>query len=327
MADFLDPAERLRKLVEAQAPRFASGFSLLVRDIKSDIDLGVIADLLERGRFEEALTESLQRAPALGGLYTDAFIAAAKDTAEFLNRNLEFLVVSFDQTNPFAVQVMRENQLRLVREFTQAQARATREAILEGIRTGANPIQQARNFRDSIGLTEHQVKAVNNYKRLLSEGDKAVFDRVLRDKRFDSVIRQAIEEGKPLTRTQIQRMVDRYRERFIDFRARTIARTEALGSVHSGNLAMYEQAIADGLDPANLSTEWNTALDERVRGSHSSMHGQLVDFGVRFTSGKGNTTLHPGGFGVAEEDIQCRCAVGTRIKEIASVEGLTVQFL
>jgi len=327
LADILDPAERLQALVAAQAPQFASGFSLLVRDIKSDIDLAHIADLLERGRFEEALTETLRRAPGLGGLYTEAFVAAAKDTAEFLNKNLEFLVVHFDQTNPFAMQLARENQLRLVREFTQAQARATREAILEGIRTGANPAQQARNFKDSIGLTEHQVKAVNNYKRLLSEGDKAIFDRALRDKRFDSTVRRAIEQNKPLTRTQIDRMVDRYRERFIDFRATTIARTEALGSVHAGNLAMYEQAIAAGLDPAGLSTEWNTALDERVRGTHSSMHGQVVQFGERFTSGKGNTTLIPGGFGVAEEDIQCRCAVGTRIKELAPVPGLSVEFL
>ncbi len=327
MADILDPAERLRKLVDAQAPRFASGFSTLIQNIKSDLDLDRIADLLERGRFEEALTEALRRAPGLGGLYTDAFIAAAKDTAEFLNKHLEFLIVDFDQTNPFAMQVARENQLRLVREFTQAQARATREAIVEGIRTGANPIQQAKNFRDSIGLTEHQVRAVNNYKRLLSEGDKEVFTRALRDKRFDSVVRRAIEEGKPLTRTQINRMVKRYRERFIDFRARTIARTEALRSVHSGNLAMYEQAIAAGLDPASLTNEWNTALDERVRGSHSTMHGQVVRFGDLFVSGAGNTTLLPGGFGVAEEDIQCRCAVGTRITEGAPIEGLTVQFL
>ncbi len=327
MADVLDPAERLRALVAAQAPRIASGFSLLVRDIKNDIDLGTISDLLERGRFEEALTEALRRAPGLGGLYTEAFIAAAKDTAEFLNKHLEFLIVDFDQTNPFAMQIARDNQLRLVREFTQAQARATREAIVEGIRTGANPIQQAKNFRDSIGLTEHQVRAVNNYKRLLSEGDKAVFDRALRDKRFDSVVRRAIEDGKPLTRTQIDRMVSRYRERFIDFRARTIARTEALGSVHSGNLAMYEQAIAAGLDPASLSEEWNTALDERVRGSHSSMHRQIINFGEMFVSGRGNITRHPGGFGVAEEDIQCRCAVGTRIRELAPVPGLSVEFL
>ncbi len=327
MADILDPAERLRKLVEAQAPRIASGFSLLVRDIKSDIDLDVIADLLERGRFEEALTEALRRAPALGGLYTEAFVAAAKDTAEFLNKNLEFLIVNFDSTNPFAVQVMRENQLRMIREFTQSQARATRAALVEGIKTGANPIQQAKNFRDSIGLTEQQVKAVNNYRRALSEGDKTVFDRALRDKRFDSTVHRSIRDGKPLTRTQIDRMVDRYRARFIDFRARTIARTEALRSVHGGSQMMYEQAIAAGLDPANLSEEWNTALDERVRGSHSSMHGQIINFGELFISGIGNTARHPGGFGVPEEDIQCRCAVGTRIKEIAPAEGLTVQFL
>ncbi len=327
MADFLDPAERLRNLVAAQAPLMASGFSLLVRDIKNDMDLGIISDLLERGRFEEALTEVLRRAPAIGGLYTEAFLTAAKDTAAFLNKNLEFLVVNFDSTNPFAVQVMRENQLRMIREFTQSQARATRAALIEGIRTGANPLQQAKNFRDSIGLTEQQVRAINNYERMLTEGDKDLFNRALRDKRFDSTVHRSIRDGKPLTRTQIDRMVERYRARFIDFRARTIARTEALRSVHGGSQAMYEQAIAAGLDPANMSEEWNTARDERVRGTHSSMHGQLIRFGELFVSGIGNTTRNPGGFGIPEEDIQCRCAVGTRIKEVAPTEGLTVQFL
>jgi uncharacterized protein with gpF-like domain len=305
----------------------AAGFRRLVANMKSDADLSTIADLLEGGRIEEALIETLRRTPALGTLYSQAFMAAAKDTAEFLNRNLEFLIVNFDQTNPFAVQVMRENQLRMVQQYTQAQARATREALLEGIRRGANPIEQARNFRNSIGLTEHQVKAVNNYERLLSEGDRQVFNRALRDKRFDSAVHRAIEEGRPLTRTQINRMVDRYRQRFIDFRANTIARTESLASVHQGSMNMYQQAIEAGLDPNGLSNEWNTALDERVRGSHSTMHGQVVKFGEVFVSGEGNTTLMPGGFGVASEDIQCRCAVGTRITEVAPVPGLTVEFL
>lgn len=310
--------------MEVQAPAFASGFSMLVRDMRNRLDLNKIADLLERGRFEEALTEALRRAPAVGGLYTKSFIEAAEQTAAFLNKNVALLIVDFDQTNPFAMRVARENQLRMVASFTQAQERATREAILEGIRTGANPAQQARNFRDSLGLTEQQVKAVNNYKRMLTEGDKDVLDRALRDKRFDSLVHRSIRDGKPLTRTQIDRMVERYRSRFIDFRARTIARTEALRSVHQGNAAMYEQAIEAGLNPNNLSTEWNTALDERVRGSHASMHGQVVPFNERFVSGRGNTTYTPGGFGVPFEDIQCRCAVGTRITEGAMSTGLEV---
>ena len=328
MGDIIDPASRLAKLLKKQTPRFAAGFQLLVSQIKEAADLQLIADLIEAGRLEEAFTATLRSTPRLGNLYVDSFMNAANDTAAFLNRNVAGLVVNFDQTNPFAMRVARDNQLRLVAQFSETQRAATRAALIDGLQTGANPIEQARNFRDSIGLTEKQVKAVNNYKRLLSEGDKAVFDRALRDKRFDSTIRQAIADGKPLTRTQVNRMVDRYRERYIQYRSRVIARTESLKSIHQGKHSMYEQAIEAGeLDPTNLTQEWNTAVDERVRGSHSDMHGQTQPWGSLFISGKGNAAEHPGGFGIAEEDIQCRCAVGTRIPELAVSPGTTVTIL
>ena len=317
MADIIDPASRLQKLIAKQSPRFAAGFQLLVRQIKEAADLSVIADLIEAGRLEEAFST--------GNLYVDSFMAAANDTASFLNTNVAGIVVDFDQTNPFALRVARDNQLRLVREFGATQRMATREALIDGIKTGANPLQQARNFRDSIGLTERQVKAVNNYRRLLNEGDQAVFDRALRDKRFDSTIRQSMADGKPLTRTQVNRMVDRYRERYVKYRSNVIARTEALKSVHQGKNAMYAQAIADGqLDPNNLSQEWETSLKQNVRDSHADMHGQVQPWGQLFISGAGNATEHPGAFGVPEEDIQCVCAVGTRIPELKLSPGASI---
>jgi len=274
------------------------------------------------------LSQSLRRAPRLGSLYLDSFVLAAQDTARFLNRNLAQIVIDFDQTNPFAVQVARENQLRLVREFTQSQRRATREAILDGIQRGANPRQQALAFRDSIGLTETQVKAVNNYRRLLEDGDRAVFDRALRDRRFDRTIRRAIRDEKPLTKHQVETMVKRYRERYIAYRSKVIARTESLRSVHEGKNQMYRQAIESGdIDPNTLTNEWNTMPDERRRSSHATMHGQSQPFGTNFVSGSGNQAPYPGAFGVASEDIQCRCSLGTRITEIAPVEGITVEIL
>jgi len=328
MGDILDPASRLERLIALQEPGFAAGFQVLVAQIKGSLDLKTIADLLARGNLEAAFTEALRRAPALGNLYLNSFVAAAQDTAGFLNQNLANIIVDFDITNQAAVTIMREEKLRLIREFSQGQRAATREALTEGIRTGANPIQQARNFRDSIGLTEKQVKAVNNYKRLLEEGDKAVFDRALRDKRFDSSVRRAFEEGKPLTKNQVDKMVRRYRERYIKFRSETIARTESLRSVHQGNHNMYQQAIDGGeLDQNNLENEWNTARDPSVRDTHEKMHGQTRRFNEFFNSPSGAQTLMPGGFGVAEEDINCRCAVGTRITQITAPAGIQVEIL
>ena len=324
----LDPASRLEKLIAKQSPLFAAGFRLLVKQMKSDMDLDAIADLLARGRLEDALTETLRRAPNMGNLYLNSFVAAAEDTAGFLNKSLQQIVVDFDTTNPFSMRVMREERLRMIREFTAQQRLATREAIIDGIERGLNPIQQARNFRDSIGLTVKQQRAVNNYRRMLSEGDRAVLDRALRDKRFDSTIRNAFDSGQPLTRTQMNRMVDRYRERFVKYRSEVIARTESLRAVHAGKQSMYEQAIESGdLQQDNLTQEWNTARDEAVRGSHSAMHGQKIPFGQRFISGLGNMALHPGAFNVAAEDIQCRCTLGTRITEVTVPSGLEITIL
>lgn len=63
MADVVDPASRLKKLVNQQSPRFAAGFTLLVSQIKESLDLTEIADLIERGQLEEALTQALRRTP------------------------------------------------------------------------------------------------------------------------------------------------------------------------------------------------------------------------------------------------------------------------
>lgn len=328
MADIIDPASRVEALIATQESAFARGFRLMVANIRSEMDLTEIADLLERGRLEDALTVALRRVPNLGTLYMNSFVAAAQDTASFLNKNLEQIVIDFDQTNPFAVRVARDNQLRLVREFTQKQREATRSALLEGVQTGANPRVQARAFRDSIGLTAKQQQAVNRYRNSLELGNREVLDRALRDRRFDSTIRRAFDSDTPLTRTQIDRMVQRYRERYIKYRSEVIARTEALRSVHQGKQAMYQQAIDNGdLDPNNLENEWQTSLRDNVRDSHVDMHGQKRPFGELFVSGAGNQAPHPGAFNVGAEDIQCVCTLSTRIPQVAVPEGLSVEIL
>lgn len=328
MDEIVDPWERLEALVGAQEPAFSAGFQLLVSQMKSELDLNAIADLLSRGQLEEAFTQVLRRAPNVGNLYVNSFVEAAKDTAQFLNTNLKEIVIDFDTTNPFSQSVMREEKLRMIREFTAKQRAATREALLNGIENGASPRAQARAFRDSIGLTENQVKAVNNYRKGLEQGDRKVLDRALRDKRFDGTVRRAFDSGKPLTKDQMNKMVQRYEERYIKYRADVIARTESLRSVHQGNHNMYQQAIESGdLDPNNLQNEWNTSLRENVRDSHQAMHGQKRPFNQPFVSGDGNQALFPGSFGVAAEDIQCACNVGTRITQITAPAGFSIEII
>lgn len=309
----LDPAQRVFELLDKAEPRIARRFLRMVKNIKEQATLTKIADLLETGRVEEALT--VTRSGALAAEVNAAFVAAGMDTAEELTK-LMGSMVDFDAVNQRAVDIMRNNQFRLVSEFTRTQRDATQEALVEGILKGAGPREQARAFRDSIGLTSRQEQAVANYRRLLENLDAEALRRELRDRRFDGTVRRAITNDSPLTAAQIDRMVERYRERYLKYRAEVIARTEALRAVHEGIEEMYRQAIDDGtLDPDGLTRMWNTAKDPRVRDTHGPMQGQKRPFGVPFVSGGGALLRYPGDPAAsAAETIQCRCAISTRIQ-------------
>lgn len=305
----------LDKALAKAEPEMRAAFLQMVATMQSSIKIGDLADLLEAGRFEEALAQMLAAAPRLGIAQSRTFIAAANDVAEQIGKELGNIIVDFDQTNEFAVQAMRRNQLRLVSGFTTQQTEATRLILTEGIRRGDNPRTLARLFRQSIGLTPNQVRAVNAYRRALEQNDRDSLNRTLRDRRFDATVQRALERNEPLTRSQIDKMVNRYRERQIAHRAKVVARTESLRAVHEGSEAMFAQAVETGnIDPANMRREWNTALDERVRGTHRTMHGQVRGMGEPFVSGSGASLRHPGDPDApAQETIQCRCTLGTRI--------------
>jgi len=324
-----DPIDRIEALIAGAEARFQVEFLLVIQAIRDTINLDDLADLLSQGRFAEAFGVVGDAAARLGTVATETYVNAGASTGDFLTSEVDEIVIGFDATNERAVRAMRENRLRLVSNFTEQQRRATQQALIDGIQRGANPREIARLFRDSIGLTPRQEQWVRNYERALRELDRAALARELRDRRFDPTVERAIARGEPLTDAQIQRMVERYRQRALTLRAETIARTEALRVTHEGIDEMYEQAIDSGvLNRDQLIREWNTAGDERVRDfatgsqtSHRTMHHQTRLVGEPFASGAGNLTLHPGAFGVANEDINCRCIVTTRILLLNEIPG------
>ena len=54
---------------------------------------------------------------------------------------------------------------------------------------------------------------------------------------------------------------------------------------------------------------WATMLDDRVRDSHQYLEGVTIPIDAYFYSFRGGRTLYPGQWGIAEEDINCRCTV------------------
>ncbi|QNN99840.1 hypothetical protein P67b_00081 [Ruegeria phage Tedan] len=309
-----DPRERIERLIQQQDARFRGAFELAISILLTSSTLDALADLLEQGLFEDALSTLEDAGRALGNQYGASLVAAAQDTATWLSTSALTVAVSYDVANTRAVNRVQQNRLRIIRDFTEEQRRATRAALAIGTERGLNPREQARAFRASIGLTERQVRAVDNYRRLLEGGSLEVLQRELRDRRFDRAVRSARSRGEPLTADQVNRMTEAYRRRYINFRAETIARTEALRATHEGVEEMYAQAIDDGqINPDGLSRRWLTARDRRVRDSHVLLNGLERPLGETFPGGDGPLRFPGDPEAPATETVQCRCVLVTRL--------------
>ena len=73
------------------------------------------------------------------------------------------------------------------------------------------------------------------------------------------------------------------------------------------NTGVVDAGIQSG-EP-KLMKRWNTMMDNRVRDPHSYLEGVKVGLEDRFYTYTGESTLFPGGFGVPDLDINCRCWV------------------
>jgi len=313
---FVQPSSSLIAMADGMAPKWRARFLQVVKTIQDQLTLDKIEALLAAGQIEEAIVLSETAALQLGRLWGETFTLAADETAKLIQDALN-ITVNYNGINQRALDQIRKNTLRMIRQFTQRQREATRAAIQEGIRRGANPRDMARQFRGSIGLTEKQVRAVNNYRRMLEELDSTALKRKLRDARFDPTVRRAIAEGKGLSKEQIDRMVGRYHQRYLKYRSEVIARTESLRAVHAGTDEMYQQAFDSGtLRPDALVRTWDTSKDSRVRASHRVMDRQKREVGRPFETGLGNLMRYPGDPEAPPADsVQDRCAVTTRYRE------------
>lgn len=85
-------------------------------------------------------------------------------------------------------------------------------------------------------------------------------------------------------------------------RSRTIARTEVLGTANGGNFVAWK------MSGVVASKRWIHNQSADPRPAHQALDGVEVGIDGRW-SANGHTAPHPGGFGVAEEDINCRCGM------------------
>jgi len=300
--------------------RIKASFKTFNEAVSRDLEKYVAADFVDWGSLQMGFRPLVQHFAAdLTNVMILGANLSAKDASQIVGRN-----ISFDPTGFAAIATMAELKQRVIAALQAQQAEALME--MRRIANQVTPIRSAKMIKETLTLTGRQVSAIDNFRRMLEDLDGEALRRKLRDKRFDPTIARAIDTNTGLTTDQVDRMVSRYAERQLAFRAETIAATEAVRIANEAEDLFYRQAVEQGdLEEEQILRKWVTSKDEKVRPSHRFAQGQIRGLKEQFITGDGNLLRFPGDpRAPASDTIRCRCWVSTDVKELGLGVGLAV---
>lgn len=274
------------------------------------------AKLPEDSTLAQAASVVAQEADIYAAEIVKAFIAVGRAEADFISRQLGRRV-TFNPAHARAAEIADVARRRFLQGFRREQSASISQAIVRAGRPLSpqnlikSLIRKAKTgpAKDALGLTPYQEQIVENYRGALAASSPDALARRLRDRRFDPTVRGAVEDNDTLSWKQINRMTERYRERWIGYRARTIARTQSL---MIANMARHE-AMSQASEQANFDSDtivrvWNATMDDRTRDSHAGLDGYSVQGMDEPFPADGGPLLYPGDpDGPPEEIINCRC--------------------
>lgn len=118
-------------------------------------------------------------------------------------------------------------------------------------------------------------------------------------------LKQELTQGLILGESY-QKMAKRLQDTFEGDAAKAlrVVQTESHRVKNAGRYDSMQVAQAKGI---NLKKRWVSTLDKKTRRTHQHLDGKEIGLEEKFKS-NGAETLYPGSFGVAKEDINCRCS-------------------
>ncbi len=292
------PDDAVLRAADSAAPALARGLLLAFNDLKASgsladfkVQLGTLQAHLDAARAAGAATIRA-RFVAKAGIGFDLGADLPQATADALS--------GYDYG--------------MVREVSADVRNTIAQVVTRGMAAGLAPDRIAREVKAGIGLTATQEAALNNYRNMLEQGDAGALDRRLRDKRSDGLVQAAVDGTKQLSPEQIDSLVNRYEQRYVAYRANTIARYETLRASNQGAIDAVQQAVDDGTLPEGRVTKnWLISDDERLCARCRSVvdiqpDGVALDenFTWRVVSRKG--TERTGVIGVPPLHPSCRCS-------------------
>jgi hypothetical protein len=315
--------QRLEELMRKLDAATAEAFLAYVASVRNPAFVREIERLIRVNQIEAAVrlidTHLMRFASVIPRNYTRVGESTVTSLEPAIRRLRPRIAISFDPANQRASAQMQRQTLELVTRIGDDQRTSIRNALTEAFNDGAGPRQAARAFRDSVGLTETQRQAVNNYREMLERGSVAALDAGLADRRYSPLgtslaDRKAYVEA--LTPDDIDRMTDAYRRKYVKYRSEVIARTETTRTLSESNDEAFRQTMEQAeIGDDFIERTWQFTHDGRTRSSHRNMQVPVVrGLNTQFVTGLGNRARYPGDPNLPADDvIQCRCVATNRI--------------
>lgn len=278
---------------------------------------------------------------AVQKIYQDSAETASSAFPRRINTQSGVAIFRFNMRNPRVEQDLKEKSSTLVSRLTEEARQNVRDVLQRGMIAGENPKVTALNIIGRIdpktkkrvggviGLTNNQTKWVANAGRYLNDLNPKYFTLTLRDKRFDGIVRNAIENKTALTNIEVDKIVTAYKSRALRYRGETIARTETIQSINRGEYLANMQLIDDGLvSSSQMTKEWDDVGDKKVRSTHrviAEKYGKKKGIAIDepFISPSGARMMVPGDSSMgadAAEIANCRCRVNFRVNWLAGAD-------
>lgn len=311
------------QLLSEYSPDMANAFLRAMTDAKTAVNLDDLTRLIEQDDLfgiVEMLKINEKTLFPLTEVARETFVAGGQSVPDMF---ISSAVFGFNGNTPRAAQLLAENSGRMITQLSEDVLPIVQDtlAIARENRQGArktaldligrrNPITKRREG-GLIGLNAPQAKAVQTMRKQLETLDKGYFKKTLRDKRFDKTVLKAIEDGTPLTKAQIDKIVARYEDRQMKFRAENVARFETNAALSQGQQESFQQLLDEGqIDGVDKEWKWNLGGQEHPRIEHQQMSGTVVDFEEDFVFDDGTRMAHPHDpRGGVKHSLHCRCTV------------------
>jgi len=221
--------------------------------------------------------------------------------------------VVFSLVNPRVGAYINNYVGQMIREVSDETVKAVQIAVNQGVITGRNPRQIARDFRSSIGLTTRQEQTVQRLRAALEKGEAGYVNSLTT---VTDSAKNAVSAGK-LSESQIDKIVEQTRLRYVKQRTETIARTESLRATSVGqDLAIREGQITGAISN-ELLKRWLYRHDTRTRDAHISA-GETngwIPMNRPFSTPLGPLMFPRDPNGSASNTINCRCRVQYSLPE------------